>query len=315
MTVRGVSFCEGPWYQSSNHHGTIMANMILRINPWSTIYSMRLRSGIDAKARVIDPESAAEAIRAAVMMGVNIISMSWTIADIASKPTAHTAAQTSGADAPGDTKEARDIQKLRDAVQFAAYQNVLMFCSASDHIEANSMEMLPFNQAPDHIFRIGAAMKHGEQDATTEDKARIRYYFPGNQVADMWNERLHKPVEYHDGSSVATALAAGLASLIIYCTEVVKSCHASGTESHVKFSGYHDMLGAREHMKRAFDNIRSDQWTDNRYIPVWKMFGDTTEYLTKGNNIQDKLNVLERLVTQLCNLFPLPLPTGGRGGS
>lgn len=281
-----------------------MANMILRINPWSTIYSMRLRSGNDSKGRVIDPESAAEAIRAAVMMGVNIISMSWTIADMASKPGAHAAAQASVADAPGDTKEARDIQQLREAVQFAAAQKVLMFCSASDHIEANSMEMLPFSQAPDHIFRIGAALEHGEQDATTEDKSRIRYYFPGNRVAGLWNERLPKPVEYHDGSSVATALAAGLASLIIHCTEVVKSCQDAGKSSHDKFSGYRDMLKTREYMKRAFDNIRSDQWTDTKYIPVWKLFGDATEGLTKGSNIQDKLEALEDLVTQLCLGFP-----------
>ncbi|KAG8158398.1 hypothetical protein KVR01_011520 [Diaporthe batatas] len=314
MTVRGVSFCEGPWYQSSNHHGTTMANMILRINPWSTIYSMRLRSGNDGKGRVIDPESAAEAIRAAVMRGVNIISMSWTIADLASKPTAQSAAQSSVTDVPGgnksapETKKAQDIKKLQDAVKFAAEKKVLMFCSASDNIEANSMEMLPFNQAPDHIFRIGAAMKYGQQDATTEDKTRILYYFPGNQVADLWNPRLPKPVDYHDGSSVATALAAGLASLIIYCTEVVKSCHATGTPSHAKFSRYREMLEARAHMERAFNNIRSDQWADNKYIPVWKMFGETTEHLIKGNNVQEKLNVLEHLVTQLCNLFPLPLP-------
>lgn len=31
--------------------------------------------------------------------------------------------------------------------------------------------------------------------------------------------------QYHNGSSVSTALAAGLASLIIYCANVVQSYH------------------------------------------------------------------------------------------
>ena len=38
---------EHPWHQSTNGHGTVMANMISRINPYTCLEVMRIEDGID----------------------------------------------------------------------------------------------------------------------------------------------------------------------------------------------------------------------------------------------------------------------------
>lgn len=107
---------------------------------------------------------------------------------------------------------------------------------------------------------------------------------------------------YHNRSSVATALAAGLASLIIYLTAVAQSFYAKGSKQNERFEKFGRQLRVRDNMQRAFNNIDSDQWTDPKYLPVWHMFGSA------ANNIGDrdataavKRELLEELVVQLCN--------------
>ncbi|KAK2048394.1 hypothetical protein LZ31DRAFT_628503 [Colletotrichum somersetense] len=70
VKVTGLSFCskesgsERPWYLSSTGNGTILANMIVRVNPWVELYVIRVqdeasRSGV---GRNIFARSAAKAI-------------------------------------------------------------------------------------------------------------------------------------------------------------------------------------------------------------------------------------------------------------
>ncbi|OJJ68160.1 hypothetical protein ASPBRDRAFT_199301 [Aspergillus brasiliensis CBS 101740] len=88
--IRGVSCyprigqTEHPWHQSTNEHGTVMANMILRINPWIHILVIRIEDGISyakpsSPSRTIQPDSAARAVETAIIRNVDIISMSWTL--------------------------------------------------------------------------------------------------------------------------------------------------------------------------------------------------------------------------------------------
>ncbi|KAM0544667.1 hypothetical protein ACHAPJ_011728 [Fusarium lateritium] len=71
----------GHAFASAKGHGTVMANMILRVCPMAKIYPIRLKTLANPNGKHnIDARSAAKAIQAAISKKVTIISMSWTIA-------------------------------------------------------------------------------------------------------------------------------------------------------------------------------------------------------------------------------------------
>ncbi|KAK7422549.1 hypothetical protein QQX98_001572 [Neonectria punicea] len=292
--------CERPWHRSSTGHGTIMANMIVRLNPWVSLYVMRVQDGASHDAgRTIYAKSAARAIRGAIDLGVNIISMSWTVKQKATSVTGSTRSD----DGTGkSTMETAAIGMLQEAIDVAADAKILMFCSASDDIQAGAMDTYPFRQRPGYIFRIGAALALGQRDPHSEDKDKIEYFFPGNQVAEAWNPRSAGTVKYHDGSSVGTALAAGLASLIMYCAAIARQHYADSKSSLSNpYEKLVDALQDRENMKRAFDNIESPHWTDKKYLPVWDVFGPIADKMNQERDGNKKMEELGVLVSDLCS--------------
>ncbi|KAK2728384.1 intracellular serine protease [Colletotrichum kahawae] len=298
-------FPGGPWHCSSTGHGTILANMIVRVNPWVELHVVRVQDGPSRNGgRNIFAGSAAKAIRYAIDKKVDIISMSWTIKNAMTgghtSPMGNDSRNGSFSDRP--SMEQRDIQALGDAIDDAAKAGILIFCSASDDIQAGAMDTLPYQKQPGHIFRIGAATYLGQRDGHTEDVKRIDYFFPGNQVAEAKNPRSSEPVKYH-GSSVGTALATGLASLLIYCARITEHRLADekGQESSRVAStcvGLADALRLQKNMKQALDNIKSSQWADAKYLPVWAIFKPKADDMEKAKD-EDKWVVLEKLVVQL----------------
>lgn len=313
VQATGLSYCppygktERPWHQSTNGHGTIMANMIVRINPWVALDVMRIQDsmaykpGAEGGMRTISALSAANAIDGARIRKADIISMSWTIRKLAKT-------KINGANAENlQTPEEKAIRALQEAIDRARADSILMFCSAADDIQVVGKDSLPFSRAPDYIFRIGAALPKGQRDPASEDVNSISYFFPGNQVADAWNPRSAKTVEYHDGSSVSTALAAGLASLIMYCTNVVREYHEAATKGEnqnrralEKREAWAKKLRVHDNMRKAFDNIYQKEHEDKKFLPVWHVFGKATDKMksVKGEKIIDEL---DDLVTQLCS--------------
>ena len=302
---------ERPWHRSSGGHGTIMANMIVRINPWVSLRVMKLQDGpSNDGGRTIFAESAARAIWGAIRRKVDIISMSWTVKQkIATLTSGGISAGHGSSFAAGDPKptyEATAIKLLEEAVDAAVEANILMFCSASDDIQSGGMDALPYRRAPKHIFRIGAALALGQRDPHSEDKENIDYFFPGNQVAEAWNPRSARTVQYHDGSSVGTALAAGLASLIIYCAIIMRTYYKGRTapvneQGYNRFTEFAEALQSRDKMKRAFDNIDSERWEDKKYLPVWDVFGPATKKISEAPNAEKKMEQLDALVMDLCS--------------
>ncbi|EQB43180.1 hypothetical protein CGLO_18193 [Colletotrichum gloeosporioides Cg-14] len=285
VTSSGVSyFPGGPWHCSSTGHGTILANMIVRVNPWVELHVVRVQDGPSRNGgRNIFAGSAAKAIRYAIDKKVDIISMSWTIKNAMTgghtSPMGNDSRNGSFSDRP--SMEQRDIHALGDAIDDAAKAGILMFCSASDDIQAGAMDTLPYQKQPGYIFRIGAATYLGQRDGHTEDVKRIDYFFPGNQVAEAKNPRSSEPVKYHDGSSVGTALAAGLASLLIYCARITEH-----------------RLADKKGQGKLSDGQYSSQWTDAKYLPVWAIFKPKADDIEKAKD-EDKWVILEKLVVQL----------------
>lgn len=308
VQATGLSYCppdgktERPWHQSTNGHGTVMANMIVRINPWVSLDVMKIHESTShspgSKTRTIYAESAARAIEGAIIRKADIISMSWTIRKLAKKIGSVPNALDVGTDEEHKrSPEEVAMDALQKAIEKAKSRNILMFCSAADDIQLLGRESLPFSAASDCILRIGAALPKGQRDPTSEDFNTISYFFPGNQVAEARNPRSSKPVEYHDGSSVSTALAAGLASLIIYCTHVVKTYY----DDSRPFTDWALKLRNHKNMRTAFDNINSPDYDDKKFLPVWKTFGDATERINNAQGEKKKIVELENLVRILCH--------------
>ncbi|KAL7925734.1 peptidase S8/S53 domain-containing protein [Trichoderma austrokoningii] len=257
LQITGMSFCspigkrERPWHQSDNGHGTTMVNMGLRFFPWIKLEVMKIEQGrsysSQGATRTIYPDSAAKAIEAAIIRDADIISMSWTI----KRPTKELTSNIPDSKERSQSISQMGIQALCNALKDAAEDNILMFCSAADNVNLEGRDTLPFSAAPDAIFRIGAATEYGQRDPASEDPQNISYYFPGNHVAELRNPRSTKPVVYHDGSSISTALAASFtATLLSMVNMLVAYYEASDDEDHSNYRTYMPI------MRRSYGTMR-----------------------------------------------------------
>lgn len=287
------------WHQSTHGHGTIMANSITRVNPWVSLYIMRIQDEVDIGPRNeislrIHAASAASAIEDAIIRKVSIISISWTIHNIAKMD-----------ESVHRDNEIKELNGLKEALAKAKNIGILIFCSASDDIQKRGLEMLPYSEVPGYAFRIGAADAFGWSDRATEDHKAIDWFFPGNQVADDRNPRAVRSseLEYRDGSSVATALAAGLASLILYLTNVIKAHYRSrGDEGNAaRYAKFKKALENREGLRKAFGNIvtKDENYMDKKFLPVWTLFGAKAK-LIESRGQDDWVTKWDDLA-ELCN--------------
>jgi hypothetical protein len=179
-------------------------------------------------------------------MDVNIISMSWSI---------------------DKSTNSTDFNDLQLAVEAAIKAGILLFCASDDQgtSRPEHSEPYPARIDPLHIFRIGAATRTGMQ----ADRVRgVDYILPGekDQLVPFFGEQFssHEP---RTASSLATALASGLAALILYCGAIV--------EDKKKY----ELLKTQEKMNGAFKNLCKSH-PGSRYLLVTEVFG---EYLPKGS--------------------------------
>ncbi|CAF3645222.1 unnamed protein product [Fusarium graminearum] len=183
-----------PFHGSATGHGTCMAYMIRRVCPRVKMFGCRLnvlRGNVDGKAS-FTAKSAADAVEYAVARKFDIISISWTVQ--LQKDEKH--------------DNSADINRLENAISLATTNGILVFCSAPD-IGRASKETLesyyPFGckRSSTDLFKISAAKADGHKVAPRE--------------TDNLPEEDDTPKA---GSSVATALASGLAALIIHCVRL-----------------------------------------------------------------------------------------------
>jgi len=258
--VSGRSFCSHdteqprPYYLSSGGHGTAMASLICRVCPKVRLYVLKLDEyGSKPGKRQITAKSAAKAVRAAIDKGVHIISMSWSI-----EPTAN------------------DIRELGDAIVLAAKEGILMFCAATDE-GAYRDRTYPAASSTKELFKIGAAEASGTALKWLGDQRAVDFIFPGHNVV------LERPGEvpsdkYNSltGSSVATALASGLAALILYCVQAA-ALHLGAQPARAKDYEVVTMdvfraLKKHDGMKMAFLEIGTTDESEKKYIAVWERF-------------------------------------------
>ncbi|KAJ5657424.1 subtilisin-like protein [Penicillium longicatenatum] len=176
-----------PWWMVSDPHGTQMASLVEKVNPHCRLYIARVGKGRND----IKGYHAAKAIAWALEQNVDVISMSWTT-----------------------TKE---HEGLKNAVRQAAYSGnrraTLMFCSTADE-GAFSGTIYPVHYK-DHVIRVSATDDWGFQTSQSKGDSPADVLVPGEKAQAGGPGYIGNTQDTVSGSSVATALAAGLASLAL----------------------------------------------------------------------------------------------------
>ncbi|KAK8925053.1 Major intracellular serine protease [Metarhizium anisopliae] len=283
----GSSWRVSPFWDSSSGHGTLMARLIHRICPSAVIHVIKLSTfaGKPSDKLQISTESAVQAIEYAVEQGAQIISASWTV-----KP-----------------PEAGLKKAFDDAVHHALNtKGALMFCAASD--QGKSADLTYPHGSNPNSFRIGAARATGSVVDNVGDGHELSFLLPGHEVVvdsayEDVPDKEFGTFAPHSGSSVATALAAGLAALIVECVRLgVLYTAETGPPDETVTIGRDDLVRIceRRQMEYALASIGTSRNTDNKYIEVWNTFGAAAEKLKHSEG--DRMSQLE-IIAGLARLF------------
>jgi hypothetical protein len=195
----------------------------------------------------------------------------------------------------------KGINQLEKAIELAANEGILMFCAATDQGGYRN-HSFPFASSTKRLFKIGAAEASGTALKWLGDQRAIDFIFPGHNVEPRASDG---PLDKHGrehtsltGSSVATALAAGLAAVILYSVQV----GALNPTARAKLKGVtmEDFRALRKHdqMKEAFLEIGTTDESDKKYIAVWERFKEAV----KKSKTQEPDTLID-IVTDLAALL------------
>lgn len=178
-----------------------------------------------------------------------------------------------------------DASMLQEAVNGAIKDNILLFCASDDqgNSRPEDVSSYPAKCDPLRIFRIGAATRSGHQGEWVRG---ADYILPGEkeQLIPSYEDPLSGR-EPREASSLATALASGLAALILYCAALKGE------------TGF-QLLKTQPKMDGAFKNMCKSQISGNQYPHVSEVFA---RYLPKGvvDDETEKKRVIEQVVAHL----------------
>ncbi|THV44375.1 hypothetical protein BGAL_0659g00010 [Botrytis galanthina] len=279
---KGANRIRSHWI-SERGHGTVMAKNIIRICPMAKIYVIKLETHFDHKEQKarIGTRSAAEAIDVAVDRKVQIISMSWTIKQ------------------PDSNSEEKE--KFDSAVRRAVKAGILLFCSAADK-GLHQDNDYPAASNPTEMFKIGAAKPNGNVWDWVPNIRHLDFIIPGYEVAEnaSLDDDSSQNFQPQTGSSVATALGAGLAALVICCVQLA-SIHTqmSRQKGHPDAPSsltLDDLRHVKNHenMKAALRTIGTSPDSDNKFIEVWRLFDKAAKDMA-GKDKEQQLGVIVAL--------------------
>ncbi|KAL4960196.1 uncharacterized protein BDV14DRAFT_183134 [Aspergillus stella-maris] len=232
------------YYVDPGHHGTIMGRLISKMCPDVHLYVARLKK---APGSEISPVAAKEAVNWALRKNVDIISMSWTI--------------------PAKSCNPQETEDFQAAIAEAIRQKKLLFCALRESEEALIAQGF-YPVGLEQVFRIGSATRTGNLVKThSGDEKSVQFILPGLEVLLDNNEEETRTL---NGSSVATALAAGLAALILFCADLV--------DQDAAIMGHHNRVVERGQtlrntakMKKVFETM-SRESNQGKFPEVQKYF-------------------------------------------
>ncbi|KAK3904674.1 hypothetical protein C8A05DRAFT_31550 [Staphylotrichum tortipilum] len=152
----------------------------------------------------------------------------------------------------------------------------------------------------DRFFRIGAADADGKVFNWTPEDG-ITYVLPGIDVPSESDAALSERAESPEtGSSVATALGAGLVAMIIYCLKATIL-----TKLWIPPDDAPARIARPDEMKRAFAVLGKP--TASKFITVWEeldKIGEQLEaYLDNNASQEDKMKSTRAFVVFGLNLW------------
>ncbi|KAL2265880.1 hypothetical protein VTJ83DRAFT_6980 [Remersonia thermophila] len=277
------------WYFSEEKHGTEMARLVQRVWPYTSLYIAK----IETRRRVFQSvaESAAAAIDKAIENGANVISMSWTLY----------------ASQLGDNNDG--LSRLKKAIERAGERDIIMFCASEDIGFINNPYKRPYPATDCDLRimkRVGSAGAYGERSDYVNPK-EVDYLFPGEIAMSQ--------KEICSGSSAATALAAGLTALILWCAALQTSpatltkARLANTKTKLVTTGYDlplrgDPLNTGPNESMTIATPISDRAME---LPVHPKRADTklTDYswMTNGNPQPEPEDLNFQSHQRMCGLF------------
>ncbi|EHK20593.1 uncharacterized protein TRIVIDRAFT_154318, partial [Trichoderma virens Gv29-8] len=225
-----------PWMFASDPHGTQMANLICAIDPTCELYVAKVTDGRFG----ITPERVSRAIRWAKDMDVDIISMSFTILE--------------------------SSEGLKKSLSDAAKKDIILLCSAPDE---GARVSVAWPAASDHTITIAACDEYGMEFRGMN--SHYEWKLHGENIAAGTVPFLES-AECVTGSSVATAIAAGLSSLVFSCYRLV---HGMEKGRYMRM----------EIIKKHFQHMQSAK--DSKYVLLEK-FGNIDAKIREGEPIDSE---------------------------
>ncbi|KIW74380.1 hypothetical protein Z517_12320 [Fonsecaea pedrosoi CBS 271.37] len=238
-----------PYWISDSGHGTIMARFIRKICPTADIYIIKVATRPatqDPNRLTIVVASVVDAINHAVDCGARVISMSWSVR----RP---------------EDKEL--LKEFDEAITRAVRQRTIMLCASGDQGKIGNDETYPKHADQENVIRIGAATAMGN-NARYVDEHKIDFLFPGHKIP-LRGSNPDKELGYvHEGSSVATAIAAGLATLILECVQVGHFSEVTKPPRSQQSIPDQDSMDSLAIRAGFASMVRSN----SRYLWVWETF-------------------------------------------
>jgi hypothetical protein len=164
-------------------------------------------------------------------------------------------------------EEGPDTAPLNNALYKAHSAGILMFCSCIDRGASAGDDTFPGKST--YCIKIGASAASGEKLPWVSGE-QSEFLLPGENVqpaeADAWSHFQSGPF----GSSIATALAAGLAGVLLYCDRLIGCQTKTPTptgDSQVEY------LRDKNNMKTVFKSMVSrDNFVEvrNSFEVMWK---------------------------------------------
>ncbi|CCC05592.1 hypothetical protein SMACR_09638 [Sordaria macrospora] len=223
-----------PFYTSTKQHGSKMAWVISTICPFVEIYVAKMDNyhELDLGNPAFDPERAVKAVEWALKRDADILSMSWLFR--------YTQAVE---------EHTNELTRLLDHSPYS--KPPIMYCAAKDTRGDDSASATYYPAGCNLTQTVGAADIHCKPKpyVTLED---TEWLFPGTNVFE-------DPAD--SGNSVATAVAAGVAALVLFCLNDVG----------VQWDQIKPKVTPKQLMEQLFKGLQ-DEHSKTKYVDLAKLF-------------------------------------------
>lgn len=218
-----------------------------------------------------------------------------------------------------------DIRDLEKALKTAVDKGILIFCASPDEgsqTDATFRQYYPvgYDEVSSRLFKIGAATAHNRGIAQSARDSQLDFLLPGHEIEAVGENPMRDGKSLLTGSSVATALAAGVAALVIYCVRLAAiqtaraDYEAGGPENVAKEAGQagggENPFSSRvtladlkrgktcEGMGKVLRGISRDnlgQPSDNKFLEVERRFRGPGNELLNNTDGQARMAVIVNL--------------------